>query len=195
MAAENCLWGAPRIHGELLKLGIAVSERTVSRYLHGRPTTRSQTWRTFFANLLGDRTFVSPVRFADAGGDDIVIDASDLWSRLTLRSINAWRTFNHASKLDWGGSLQHSVVDSRLGHDHLQDRPGARPSTGRDPPQASMFRAGPAAIGGFVPACLRYLHAYDTAATKRGATSFASATGFVMGKSRVALPNQVISID
>jgi putative transposase len=33
MAAENRLWGAPRIHGELLKLGITVSERTVSRYL------------------------------------------------------------------------------------------------------------------------------------------------------------------
>jgi hypothetical protein len=31
IAAENCLWGAPRIHGELLKLGIAISERTVSR--------------------------------------------------------------------------------------------------------------------------------------------------------------------
>ncbi len=41
-AAENCLWGAPRIHGELLKLGIEISERTVSRYLRGRPTTRSQ---------------------------------------------------------------------------------------------------------------------------------------------------------
>ena len=37
MAAENRLWGAPRIHGELLKLGIAVSERTVSRYLQDRP--------------------------------------------------------------------------------------------------------------------------------------------------------------
>jgi hypothetical protein len=33
LAAENHLWGAPRIHGEVLKLGIAVSERTVSRYL------------------------------------------------------------------------------------------------------------------------------------------------------------------
>jgi putative transposase len=33
MAAENCLWGAPRIHGELLKLGITISERSVSRYL------------------------------------------------------------------------------------------------------------------------------------------------------------------
>jgi len=33
MATANVLWGAPRIHGELLKLGINVSERTVSRYL------------------------------------------------------------------------------------------------------------------------------------------------------------------
>jgi putative transposase len=50
MAAANPLWGAPRIHGELRKLGIAVSERTVSRLLPrpGRPP--SQTWRTFLAN-------------------------------------------------------------------------------------------------------------------------------------------------
>jgi putative ABC transport system permease protein len=37
LAEENRLWGAPRIHGELLKLGIVVSERTVSRYLRRRP--------------------------------------------------------------------------------------------------------------------------------------------------------------
>ena len=47
---ENHLWGAPRIHGELLKLGIVVSERTVSRYLPNRGTAPSQTWRTFLAN-------------------------------------------------------------------------------------------------------------------------------------------------
>src|SRR5262245_59945957 len=43
MAAENFLFSAPRIHGELIKLGIAISERTVSRYLQGRPPRRSQT--------------------------------------------------------------------------------------------------------------------------------------------------------
>lgn len=50
MAAANPLWGAPRIHGELGKLGIEVSERTVSRLLRrpGRPP--SQTWRTFLTN-------------------------------------------------------------------------------------------------------------------------------------------------
>src|SRR5205809_7882216 len=72
LAAENCLWGAPRIHGELLKLGIAISERTGSRYLRGRPTTRSQTWRTFFANHLGGQTFISPVMVADAHDEDVV---------------------------------------------------------------------------------------------------------------------------
>ena len=83
MAAENCLWGAPRIHGELLKLGIAISERTVSRYLRGRPPTRSQTWRTFFANHLGGPTVTSPVTFADARDDDVVVDSPDVSSRPT----------------------------------------------------------------------------------------------------------------
>jgi putative transposase len=50
MGAANPLWGAPRIHGELCKLGIDVSERTVSRLLRQRPRPPSQTWRTFLAN-------------------------------------------------------------------------------------------------------------------------------------------------
>jgi len=47
-------WGAPRIHGELLKLGIEISERTVSRIMPRRPTPPSQTWKTFLANHLGE---------------------------------------------------------------------------------------------------------------------------------------------
>jgi putative transposase len=50
MGAANPLWGAPRIHGELVKLGIAVSERTVSRLLRQRRRPPSQTWRTFLTN-------------------------------------------------------------------------------------------------------------------------------------------------
>jgi putative transposase len=49
MAAANPLWGAPRIHGEVQKLGIEVSERTVSRMMP-RQRPPSQTWRTFLAN-------------------------------------------------------------------------------------------------------------------------------------------------
>jgi putative transposase len=54
MAAANPLWGAPRIHAELLKLGIKVAERTVSRLLPTRPRPPSQTWRTFLANHVRD---------------------------------------------------------------------------------------------------------------------------------------------
>jgi hypothetical protein len=51
MAKANPLWGAPRIHGELLKLGIKVSERTVSSLMPRRvPKPPSQTWRTFINN-------------------------------------------------------------------------------------------------------------------------------------------------
>ena len=54
MATANEGWGAPRIHGELLKLGIVISEREVSRLMP--PRTRkppSQTWRTFLDNHIG----------------------------------------------------------------------------------------------------------------------------------------------
>ena len=54
MAAMNPLWGAPRIHGELMKLGIAVAERTVSRLMPKRRTPPSQTWRTFLTNHVRD---------------------------------------------------------------------------------------------------------------------------------------------
>jgi hypothetical protein len=51
MAHANFLWGAPRIHGELLKLGITVSQATVSRYKPpSRKDRRSQAWRTFIRN-------------------------------------------------------------------------------------------------------------------------------------------------
>ena len=53
MAVANPLWGAPRIHGELLKLGFAVCERTVSRLMPRRRTPPSQSWRTFLQNHLG----------------------------------------------------------------------------------------------------------------------------------------------
>ena len=52
MADANPTWGAPRIHGELLTLGIRVSESTVSKYLPRRRKPPSQGWRTFLANHL-----------------------------------------------------------------------------------------------------------------------------------------------
>jgi putative transposase len=50
MAQVNPLCGSPRIHGELLKLGINISERTVSRLMPKKRKPPSQTWRTFLDN-------------------------------------------------------------------------------------------------------------------------------------------------
>jgi transposase InsO family protein len=53
MSRENPLWGAPRVQGELMKLGIKISEATVSKYMTRLPKPPSQTWRTFFRNHAG----------------------------------------------------------------------------------------------------------------------------------------------
>jgi putative transposase len=50
ISQANMLWGAPRIRGELLKLGVAVSQATVAKYMVHRRTPPTQTWRTFLAN-------------------------------------------------------------------------------------------------------------------------------------------------
>src|SRR5271166_6477349 len=52
MCRENTGWGAPRIHGELLKLGIDIGETSVSKYMVRSRKPPSQTWRTFLENHL-----------------------------------------------------------------------------------------------------------------------------------------------
>ena len=50
MSVANPLWGAPRIHGELLKLGIDVGQTTVAKYMAKRRRPPSQGWKTFLRN-------------------------------------------------------------------------------------------------------------------------------------------------
>ena len=64
MNVANPLWGAPRIHGELLKLGIEVSQATVAKYMARQQKPPSQTWRTFLnhhvTSLVSTDFFVVP---------------------------------------------------------------------------------------------------------------------------------------
>ncbi len=54
MSLANHLWGAPRIHGELLLLGIDVSQSTVAKYMAKRRSPPSQSWKTFLDNHARD---------------------------------------------------------------------------------------------------------------------------------------------
>ena len=64
MSKANPLWRAPRIHGELLKIGIEVSQATVAKYMGRQRKPPSQTWRTFLENhvqqLVSTDFFVVP---------------------------------------------------------------------------------------------------------------------------------------
>jgi len=64
MSLANAGWGAPRIHGELLKLGIQISQATVAKYMVRHRKPPSQKWRTFLKNhmptLISADFFVVP---------------------------------------------------------------------------------------------------------------------------------------
>jgi len=58
MQSDNVGWGAPRIHGELIKLGIEISQATASKYMMHPRKPPSQTWRTFLVNHATDITAI-----------------------------------------------------------------------------------------------------------------------------------------
>ena len=141
LAEENPLWGAPRIHGELLKLGVVVSERTVSRYVRERPKRPSQTWRTFIANHLSqfecNPQILSP-DVSDVSGDDL--------------AGASYRTCRPMSSDRLPASRQRALLDGRVSvrlpelglpctHDHPRDPTVMRRSAGRAPPRTGFFAA------------------------------------------------------
>jgi hypothetical protein len=147
MAAENCFWGAPRIHRELLKLGITVSERTVSRYIRDRPRAPSQSWRTFLMNEIGQLAFTSTVTSSDAPGDHDVADVRlcpsvplrlrATGSRAECRAVGVCRLAPLASTpACWWSSCSGSRA-----------LPHSSPPTGRDPPKSDAVEFGPNSRG------------------------------------------------
>jgi putative transposase len=88
MAHENFLWGAPRIHGELLMLGFSVSQATVSRYLPAPGRRPGQSWRTFFRNqtiALGDHLYQEEhcdTEYLSLRVGSYWAGSCDLWRRL-----------------------------------------------------------------------------------------------------------------
>lgn len=86
ISRENPLWGAPKIHGELLKLGIEISESTVSKYLVHRKGSPSQTWKTFLENHLKDTPEPRPIQPRSAGQIIAIAEVGGLHHRYERRA-------------------------------------------------------------------------------------------------------------
>ena len=131
MADDNRLWGASRIHGELLKLGITVSERTVSRYLAHRLRPPSQTWRTFLTNHLCQLPVTSPALSPCASGSGDVIAISSLPVQPVPLVCDGPNTTHQCVRVQ---SFARASRMLRV-RDYRFDRVDTRHSGGRDPPR------------------------------------------------------------
>src|SRR3982075_129232 len=97
MSAENPLWGAPRIHGELLKLGFEIAQSSVAKYMVKRRGPPSQGWRTFLRNHAPDIAamdlFVVPTIGFDLLYAFVIVrlDRRDLvWINVTANPTAEW---------------------------------------------------------------------------------------------------------
>src|SRR5665811_1868861 len=82
MSIENPLWGAPRIHGELLKLGFEIAQSSVAKYMVKRRGPPSQGWRTFLRNHAPARGYAEMCAI-----HDLAVRAASpcIWRRLIER--------------------------------------------------------------------------------------------------------------
>src|ERR1039457_5684452 len=118
MSIENLLWGAPRIHGELLKLGFSVAQSTVATYMVKRRGPPSQGWRTFLRNHAPDIAamdlFVVPtIGFKLVYGFVIVrLHRRDLvWINVTTNPIAEWVARQISEAFPWDGAPRYMIRD------------------------------------------------------------------------------------
>ena len=89
MSIANPLWGAPRIHGELLKIGIDVGQTSVAKYMARRRGPPSQGWKTFLRNHANGIALMEPI----CRSDDVlstIVRAADPAARPSEDCV-AWR--------------------------------------------------------------------------------------------------------
>jgi transposase InsO family protein len=142
MSIENPLWGAPRIHGELLKLGYEVAQSSVAKYMIKRHGPPSQAWRTFLRNHAPDIAamdlFVVPtIGFDLLYGFVIVrVDRRDLvWINVTSHPTAEWIARQITEAFPWNEAPHYlirdrdriygAVVTRRLHAMGIRDKPTA----------------------------------------------------------------------
>jgi transposase InsO family protein len=142
MSTENLLWGAPRIHGELLKLGFSVAQSSVAKYMVKRRGPPSQEWRTLLRNHAPDIAamdlFVVPtIGFKLLYGFVILrLDRRDLvWIGVTTNPTAEWVARQITEAFPWDDAprfmirdrdrIYGTVVTRRLRAMGIRDRPTA----------------------------------------------------------------------
>src|SRR6266446_320483 len=142
MNVENPLWGAPRIHGELLKLGLEVAQSSVAKYMVKRRGPPSQEWRTFLCNHAPDIAamdlFVVPtIGFSLLYAFVIVrLDRRDLvWINVTTNPTADWIARQITEAFPWNEAPRYlirdrdrvygTVVTRRLRAMGIRDKPTA----------------------------------------------------------------------
>src|SRR5450631_659831 len=118
MSIENPLWGAPRIHGELLKLGFDVAQSSVAKYMVRRYGPQSQGWRTFLRNHAPDIAamdlFIAPtIGFGLLYAFVIVrLDRRDLvWINVTANPTAEWVARQITEAIPWDEAPHYLVRD------------------------------------------------------------------------------------
>jgi transposase InsO family protein len=118
MNVENPLWGAPRIHGELLKLGFEVAQSSVAKYMVKRRGPPSQEWRTFLRNHAPDIAamdlFVVPTIGFDLLYAFVImrLDRRDLvWINVTANPTAEWVARQITEAFPWDGAPRYMIRD------------------------------------------------------------------------------------
>jgi transposase InsO family protein len=118
MSIESPLWGAPRIHGELLKLGFEVAQSSVAKYMIKRGGSPGQGWRTFLRNHAPDIAamdlFVVPtIGFSLLYAFVIVrLDRRDLvWTNVTTKPTAEWIARQLTEAFPWSTAPRYLVRD------------------------------------------------------------------------------------
>ena len=118
MSIENPLWGAPRIHGELLKLGFEVAQSSVAKYMVKRRGPPSQGWRTFLRNHAPDIAamdlFVVPTIGFDLLYAFVIVrlDRRDLvWINVTANPTAEWVARQITEAFPWNEAPRYMIRD------------------------------------------------------------------------------------
>src|SRR6201985_3342862 len=118
MSTENLLWGAPRIHGELLKLGFEVAQSSVAKYMVKRRGPPSQGWRTFLCNhapeIAAMDLFVVPTIGFDLLYAFVIVrlDRRDpVWINATATPTAEWVARQITEAFPWNEAPRYMIRD------------------------------------------------------------------------------------